>query len=859
MSLSIRWAGAHGKQRARRGVLSAVPSISRPHSLDIVFGLLIGVAAFVLALMHPWSHALVGEAQFGDAAYWDLGAESWARGYIFSKVPDIRPGYSLIMGMVYALFGVDITRALAAQAFLYAVSTVMLYAMGRHLGGRLIGIVAAAQFALNPYMWEWSAITTTDLVGSFVNLCALFFLLDALRGRGRLVSGALFGVCFAFANIIRIFTLPFLGPALLLPLLVRAPWRRRLLLSAVIFATTILGMVPGVLYQLLTTGDPGLSSNSSSAIYAASSPKWRVWTPEMYVEVPPRLEARGLPPTTANVEAEFRRMAIENYIAHPWFQITRLGDGFWGYAAFEGQNERPDRYTFYRPYVLMAPIVVILLLGLGGLLGLRRQLALPVGVGVGRVGAVLGVVVVGLLYRFPLPTLLGAQLFGAAGAVVAPLRRRGSREIGALTVAAFWSVTGLLAIFSAGLTGFLLHRLSLQVEPARTLLFSLAVGYVIAVLVPNQLERARLLQLRGVVRRMPRLPGFMRPVLAALAATVVLLVVAGAVRLAYVNLVPSQGVAFVAPSPEQMSQLANDLGLSEPIRYVDEQAFPATRPLLEAKDVPAETVAYALPGQFTRFIWNIEDQDRTAFWYVQADHATPSSLDRTLILGEALGRLTVAEYRDRSGLLLVAPTSGYQTSRGDMTQYSLIAARAFVPWDNATRSFRLDQIVRFPFGIRLHGEERFKAASKTGKVEEQGLVRVKTADKNLPALVFETLADVGGGAAGDKEASITYPRLWLPLAGRFTAWVSLHPVRFGHTDAGKPQVEVSVRTNNRDIVVGQHVFDPMNADERQYLPLDLDLSPFAGQHVDLTIRVLSPAPAKETAVVVVGEPRIVMP
>src|SRR4051794_33335602 len=106
MSLSIRWAGAQDKQRARRGVLTAFPAISRPHSLDIMFSLLIGMAALVLSLTHPWSHALIGEAQFGDAAYWDLGAESWARGYIFSKTPDIRPGYSLIMGMVYALFGV---------------------------------------------------------------------------------------------------------------------------------------------------------------------------------------------------------------------------------------------------------------------------------------------------------------------------------------------------------------------------------------------------------------------------------------------------------------------------------------------------------------------------------------------------------------------------------------------------------------------------------------------------------------------------------------------------------------------------------------------------------------------------------
>jgi hypothetical protein len=551
-------------------------------------------------------------------------------------------------------------------------------------------------------------------------------------------------------------------------------------------------------------------------------------------------------------------MAIENYIAYPWFQITRLGDGFWGYAAFEGQNERPDRYTFFRPYVLTAPIVLVLLLGLASLLGLRRRPAGPVEIGMSWIGAVLGVAIVGLLYQYRLPTLLGAELLGAAGAIIAPLRRHGAREVGAITVAAFWSVTGLLAIFSAGLTGFLLHRLSVQVESARTLLFALAVLYVISIMVPNRLERARLLQLRGVVRWMPRLPGLVRPLLAALAAAVVLVVVAGGIRLAYVNLVPAQSAAFVPPSPEQMSQLAKDLGLSEPIRYVDEQAFPATRPVLESKDVPAEMMAYALPGQFTRFLWNFEDQDRTAFWYVLADHATPPALDRTLIIGEALGRLTVAEYRDRSGLLLVAPTSGYQTSKGDLTQFSLIAARAFVPWDNTTGSFRLDQIVRFPLAIRLQGEERFKAAPKTGKVEERGLVRVKSGDKNLPAVTFETTAPASGGDGG-KEASVTYSHLWLPQAGRFTSWISIHPALFAHADIGKPQIEVRVRANDRDVVVGERVLDPMNADERQYLPFDLDLSPFAGQRIDLTIRVLSPAPAKETAVVVVGEPRIVMP
>jgi hypothetical protein len=61
------------------------------------------------------------------------------------------------------------------------------------------------------------------------------------------------------------------------------------------------------------------------------------------------------------------------------------------------------------------------------------------------------------------------------------------------------------------------------------------------------------------------------------------------------------------------------------------------------------------------------------------------------------------------------------------------------------------------------------------------------------------------------------------------------------------------------VVIGERVLDPMNADERHYLPVDLDLSPFAGQRIDLTIRVVNAPPATAPATVVLGEPRIVMP
>src|SRR4051812_45435315 len=74
--------------------------LTRLASLDVLFALLIGAATIVLSLTHPWTQAQIGEAQFGDAEFWDQGAESWARGYVAVKTPDIRPGYSLLIGMI---------------------------------------------------------------------------------------------------------------------------------------------------------------------------------------------------------------------------------------------------------------------------------------------------------------------------------------------------------------------------------------------------------------------------------------------------------------------------------------------------------------------------------------------------------------------------------------------------------------------------------------------------------------------------------------------------------------------------------------------------------------------------------------
>src|SRR5438105_9952992 len=124
-----------GLTRGTHAIVSG--RLSAVHSFDFMLVLVLCVGSFVLALAHPWSHAYIGETQYGDAAYWDFAGENWARGYVAIKFPDIRAGYSVFLGIVYALVGSSFQHAFVGQALLFAASVGLVFAIGRMLRGRL--------------------------------------------------------------------------------------------------------------------------------------------------------------------------------------------------------------------------------------------------------------------------------------------------------------------------------------------------------------------------------------------------------------------------------------------------------------------------------------------------------------------------------------------------------------------------------------------------------------------------------------------------------------------------------------------------------------------------------------------------
>lgn len=818
---------------------------TRQQTLDFaiqlgLFGLTLG-----FALTHPWSHALVGEAQFGDAAYWDLAGENWARGYIANKVPDIRPGYSLFLGIVYSLSGADFRHAFVAQALLFSLAALMVYQIGKRLGGRSAGLLAGIMLALNPYMAEWVALSTTETLGSVCNLAALYFLLRVVWRPCRMADTVLFGISLGFANAVRPLTLLFVIPVILITLaLARTSWKRRVVLSVGMVAGLAVPLALGVMYQYWGTGEVGLSSNTAANFYGASSPKYKTWTNEMYVEVADRLKARGIEASAANMDAEFWRLTVFNYVQHPLFQLQRIGRGFAKYALFEGERERSDRYTFFRPHLVA-----------GGLLAVALALYLRDKTRLLRRAVVTGLFAV----LMPVAALTVARGMGVINGLQMVRRRPHPREVAWGLIAFYWMLVGLSQALVGGTEGFFLHRLYTQVEPVNTVLITLGALQLLMVGLPKSMAMVRVLNLSTLARRMGLLPAPLEKAGSILGATAGLLLTLGAARMVVANITPSQPEPFIAPDTVELRTLMERLGLPRPIHYVGtSEAFDNSLPLLTRTSLPEQIDTYAVPGQFSRFLWYVADQDRTEFWFFFANRPRPDSLDRNLLWTEATGRLDVARFRDRYGLLVLAPTNAYFISSGDWKQLNLIPARAFVPWDPQRNRFAMEGVVVFPLPTLLVDPTRIAAATVKGQAGPAGQVIVNSGGPNLRTLSLQPSLPLSGGPY--KESAITFSDMEILPGARFKSFISLHPRLFGLSNSPPVSLQLWVNSGGRDVPVAERVLHAKSqVGERMYVPFDADLSRYAGQRIKLTLRAVGSAATRDLDEVLIGEPRIVTP
>jgi 4-amino-4-deoxy-L-arabinose transferase-like glycosyltransferase len=191
------------------------------------------VALVLIALVHA-AFFIVYQRPDWDVAWSDQGGykqlgAAMAKSGKFTRFPDsatfipevIRtPGYPAFVAVIYKLFGEETLPVAVAQAFVFALICLIVYAVVNRLAGKRTATIAAFMTALFPPLPYYGALVLTEVWTTFVLSLAVLACLRAMQ-RDRYGDFVLAGALFSATTIVRpaFVLLPF-GLAIAMPLLV---------------------------------------------------------------------------------------------------------------------------------------------------------------------------------------------------------------------------------------------------------------------------------------------------------------------------------------------------------------------------------------------------------------------------------------------------------------------------------------------------------------------------------------------------------------------------------------------------------------------------------------------------------------
>jgi hypothetical protein len=238
------------------------PSQTRRRLLAFLFILALAFSVRVLTANFLRAHFNdPGWFQFGSYAVFDGQAQGildhktrafWIDDSSRTDQMIYPPGYPLWMAFIYAITGdrspVSVQRV---QLALDSLSVLLLVGIGVTAFGWNVGIAAGAMAALSPLLALSGATPNADAPASWLVLGAVWCLLLAAKRQTiahAVAAGALLGLaCWLRVNPL----LLFVAWAIALPLVVRASWRRRLILSSALVIATLMVTSPVVIRNLV--------------------------------------------------------------------------------------------------------------------------------------------------------------------------------------------------------------------------------------------------------------------------------------------------------------------------------------------------------------------------------------------------------------------------------------------------------------------------------------------------------------------------------------------------------------------------------------------------------------------------------
>ena len=236
----------------------------RRQALLVICAVALVHAALFIAYQQPdWDTAFTDQI-----GYTRLG-EVLATHGSFTRYPDapafvpevIRtPGYPAFVAMVHLVAGPGHMAVAVAQAIVFALLTLLVYALARRVTSENIALGASLLTALYPTLPYFGAMVLTELWTTFVATAAILVCLRAVQRR-NLLDFALAGLLFSMTTLVRpVFVLLPFGLAMGMPILVPSERNRPALARwAMLAIVAALTMMPWFAYNYRHLGQFTLS------------------------------------------------------------------------------------------------------------------------------------------------------------------------------------------------------------------------------------------------------------------------------------------------------------------------------------------------------------------------------------------------------------------------------------------------------------------------------------------------------------------------------------------------------------------------------------------------------------------------
>jgi 4-amino-4-deoxy-L-arabinose transferase-like glycosyltransferase len=295
---------------------------------------------------HPTGFFIYHGSPISDGSSYTFKAINIAKGYGIppAQQPAIRPFYSIILACLYAWTGFSLGAVTALNIVIGGATAALIYLCGALVFNRLCALGAALFFAIDPTQLIQIPQAGTEPLGLLFFVGSVYAVLLAFKNR-QAAMFCLSGLLIGLSNLTRtltVFTLPFYIALILL-----VGWRERAPKAAAIRVFLMLFgffcvMLPWLIRQERLYGIVSLSDNIGEAIYAATSPHYKQWTPVVRKDA----DAAGIPNTVGDRYRYFIDRAVENVKTNPRFYLRNVGAALWEYANTFGPRSRAtNRYA----------------------------------------------------------------------------------------------------------------------------------------------------------------------------------------------------------------------------------------------------------------------------------------------------------------------------------------------------------------------------------------------------------------------------------------------------------------------------------------------------------------------------------